>query len=156
MSAFNIHQNAPLGSIISFSDGTPMPPERFKNKLRTWKGNNGRGQLVRKRAEHLSPASFTLHETDLAADAVIIMRVYKTYSVDSALNFEIIEQPKIGQVRVLQTLGDDEELLHLADSRIAAEHWLEKSGYRNVRLEEVTADEVAAANIEGRTLQAAE
>ncbi|ESX45264.1 hypothetical protein X758_32145 [Mesorhizobium sp. LSHC416B00] len=44
----------------------------------------------------------------------------RTYSVDSDLSFKIVEQPGIGMVRVLQQIGDDEELLYLAESREAA------------------------------------
>ena len=62
----------------------------------------------------------------------------------------MIERPQIGQIRIVQTIGDSDELLHLADNREAAELWLAKTGYSRVRLEEVTADEVGSAVIEGR------
>lgn len=53
-------------------------------------------------------------------------------------------------VRVLQQVGDDDELLHLAESRDAAELWLAETGYRNACLEEITADEVVADVVDGR------
>lgn len=74
----------------------------------------------------------------------------RTHSVDSDLSFEIVERPGIGMVRVLQQVGENEELLHLAESREAAELWLAKTGCRNARLEDVTADEVGADFVEGR------
>jgi hypothetical protein len=57
----------------------------------------------------------------------------------------------IGMVRVLQALGDSPELLHLAENRDAAERWLANNAYSRAFLEEVTADEVGADVVEGRT-----
>jgi hypothetical protein len=54
-------------------------------------------------------------------------------------------------VRVLQDLGDSPELLHLAKDREAAERWLAHNSYSRAFLEEVSADEVGADAIEGRT-----
>lgn len=73
------------------------------------------------------------------------------YSVESDLRFEIIERPSIGMVRVLQDLGDNPELLHLARDREAAERWLASNRYSRAYLDEVSADEVGADLIEGRT-----
>jgi hypothetical protein len=50
----------------------------------------------------------------------------------------------------LQDIGDNVELLHLAESRDAAELWLAKAGHRRARLEEITADEIGADVVEGR------
>ena len=55
-----------------------------------------------------------------------------------------------GQVRVLQHVGENAELIHLAQNREAAELWLAKAGYSRARLEEVTADEIGADDVEGR------
>ncbi|TPK72098.1 hypothetical protein FJ930_13090 [Mesorhizobium sp. B2-4-15] len=74
----------------------------------------------------------------------------RSRSVNSGLGPEIVERPGIGIVRVVGQIGDDNELPHLAESREAAELWLAKTGYRNVRLEEVTADEVGADVAKGR------
>lgn len=54
-------------------------------------------------------------------------------------------------VRALQELGDSPELLHLARDRGAAERWLASNRYSRAYLEEVSADEVGADVIEGRT-----
>ena len=70
--------------------------------------------------------------------------------IDSDLTFRVIERPKLGQVRVVQDVGENAELLHLAENRDAAELWLAKTGYSRARLEEITADEVGADAIEGR------
>jgi hypothetical protein len=156
MSAHIVHDSAPLGSVIRYSDGTPMPPTRFTKKVAAWKSRNGIGRLVKKepartRATYCSPACFTLHEGDFGQGGVIIVSVRRIYSVESNLRFEIVERPTIGMVRFLHDLGDSPELLHLAGNREAAERWLASNAYSGAYLEEVSADEVGADVIEGRT-----
>lgn len=155
MSAHAIYDHAPIGSIIAWSDGTPRPPERFTKKLAAWLTNNGKGRLIRKQPGrcmgNLSlSASFTLHETDFGAGGVVAIRVHRTFSLDSSLRFSVIERPAIGYVRVFDRAGEDAELVHLAPHRPAAEEWLSRHGYPRAVLEEVTADEVGAAIVEGR------
>jgi hypothetical protein len=154
MSAHIIYDNAPLGALIRYSDGTPKPPARFSRKLADWERRNGLGRLVRKspprdRPTYSVPASITLNEGNFSG-GVILVTVMRSHSVDSDLRFQIVERPAIGMVRILQQISDDDELLHLADSRETAELWLAKTGYRNAHLEEVTADEVGADVVEGR------
>lgn len=105
----------------------------------------------RTRATYSAPAYFTLHEGDFGEDGIVVVSVRRTYSVESDLRFEIVERPSIGMVRVLQDLGDSAELLHLARNREAAERWLAKNRCSRAYLEEVTADEVGADVVEGRT-----
>lgn len=154
MPAYTVY-DAPLGSLVRYFDGTPKPPARFTKKLAAWETRNGVGRLVRRqpsreRATYTAPASITLHEGNFASGSVILVTVMRTHSVDSELGFEIVERPKIGMVRVLHPIGDEEELLHLAESREAAELWLAKAGYSRCRLEEITADVVGADVVEGR------
>lgn len=149
MSAHLIYDNAPLGSLIRYFDGMPKPPARFSKKLAAWEQNNGVGRLVKKdppreRPTYTSPASITLHEGNFADGAVILVTVMRVYAVDSDLRFEIVERPAIGMVRVLQDIGENSELLHLAESIEAAKLWLSKNRYSNARLERVSADERAA------------
>lgn len=156
MSAITIYDNAPLGSLIRYSDGKSKPPARFSRKVRDWETRNGTGRLVRKEPPHErpgynSPAYFTLHGGDISKGSVILVTVMHTYSTDSTLTFEIVERPSIGMVRVLQSIGDGDELLHLAENREAAEQWLVKHHFSNAWLQDVTADEVGADVIEGRS-----
>jgi len=156
MSAHIIYDSAPLASVIRYSDGTPKPPERFRKKLATWKSRNSVGRLIRKeppreRATYTSPACFVLHEGDFGEQGVVVLSISRTYTVESDLRFEIVERPVIGMVRILQDLGDSPELLHLAQDREAAERWLASNRYSRAYLEEVTADEVGADVVEGRT-----
>lgn len=155
MSAHTIYDCASLGSVIQYYDDTPKPPARFRKKLSAWESRNGIGRLVKKepprsRATYSSPAYFTLHECDFGEGGVIVVSVRRTYSVESDLRFEIVERPAIGMVRVLQNLGDNRELLHLARDREAAERWLASNRCSRAYLEEVSADEVGADVIEGR------
>lgn len=46
MSAHQIYDNASLGSLIGYSDGTPKPPARFNKKLAGWQSCNGVARLV--------------------------------------------------------------------------------------------------------------
>ncbi len=155
MSAHTVYDNAPLGSLIRYSDGTLRPPARFTRKLAAWEDRNGVGRLIRKepprdRPNWTSPAGITLHEGDFGSGGVVVLTVRRTYSVDSDLRFEIIERPAVGTVRILQEDGDNPELLHLAESHDAAERWLTEHRYSSVRLEDVTEDEVGADVVEGR------
>lgn len=155
MSAHIVYDNAPLGSLIRYCDVTPKPPARFTRKLADWQRRNGLGRLVRKappreRPAYCAPATITLNEGNFSSGGVILVTVMRSHAVDSELKFEIVERPAIGMVRVLQRIGDDEELLHLAESREAAELWLAKAGHHNARLEDVTADEIGADVVESR------
>ena len=155
MSAHNVYDKAPLGSLIRYSDGTPKPRARFNKKLTAWQNRNGVARLVKKepqrdRPTYTSPARITLHESDFASAGVVLVTVLRTHSVDSDLRFEIVERPAVGAVRILQEYADTTELLHLAENRDAAESWLGQHHYSNVRLEDVTEDEISADVVEGR------
>ncbi len=146
---------APIGSIIAWSDGTPQPPERHRRKLSAWQSNNSSGRLIRKQDERAAgniilPANFTLHEADHGAGGVIAIRVHRSFSLETSLTFTIVERPAIGSCRVFDRAGDNAELVHLAANRQVAEEWLSRHGYPHAVLEVVTADEVAAAVVEGR------
>jgi hypothetical protein len=142
MPAKAIFSDAPIGATIAWSDGTPRPPERHRNKLSAWKGNNSQGRLIARQAERMVgsvtlPASFTLHEADFGASGVTVLRVNRTFSVGSALTFTILECPAPSSVRIFDRPGDGAELVHLAANRIAAEEWLSRHGYPSAVLDEV-------------------
>lgn len=74
----------------------------------------------------------------------------RSHSADSRLIFDVAEEPKPGQVRVLLDFGGNTELLHLAESVTASELWIARAGYRNGRLEIVGAkdgDRAGGANL---------
>jgi len=77
MSATTIINNAPLGALIRYTDGSPKPPARFTKKLAAWERSNGVGRLVKKEAPRpyatwTAPASFKLHEGNFSSDGVIL------------------------------------------------------------------------------------
>ncbi|MGT2440912.1 hypothetical protein ACU4GH_39690 [Bradyrhizobium betae] len=156
MSAQLIYDLAPLGAIIQFSDGTPRPPERHRKKLAAWEHRNSGGRLIRKQAERhvgntVIGATITLHAGDYGGGGVVVLRVDRTFSVDSDLRFIVTERPRVGAVRVLSRPGGDAELVYLASSGADAEAWLQSNGYPDAVLDEVTADAPAADVMEGRT-----
>jgi hypothetical protein len=145
MSATMIIDSAPLGSLIRYTDGSPKPSARFTKKLAAWERSNGVGRLVKKElprpyATWTAPASFTLHEGNFSSDGVILVTIMRSHSADSTLVFEMAEEPKPGQVRVLLEFGGNTELLHLAESVSAAKLWIAREGYRNARLEIIGSD----------------
>ena len=145
MSAKTIIDTAPLGALIRYIDGCPKPPARFTKKLAAWERSNGVGRLLKKEPPRpyptwTAPASFTLHEGNFSSDGVILVTIMRSHSADSVLIFEVTEEPKAGQVRVLLDFGGNTELLHLAESIIAAELWIAREGYRNARLEIIGSD----------------
>ncbi|BCH19554.1 hypothetical protein [Mesorhizobium sp. L-2-11] len=155
MSAQLIYDLVPLASIVTYSDGSPRPPERHRKKLAAWENRNSGGRLIRKQAEArigntTIPASITLHKGDYGSEGTIVLRVHQSFSVNSDLKFAVKERPAIGSVLVLDRAGDDAELVHLAANRAAAEEWLTRHGYSRAVLQEVTADAVAADTVEGR------
>lgn len=156
MSAHTIFNNAPIGSVVAWSDGTQQPPARFTKKLAAWRTSNSRGRLIRKQGvrgvSNISlSACFTLHEADFGAGGVIAIRVHRTFSLDSRLQFTVVERPAIGSVRVFDHVGDGAELVYLGTHEADAKEWLTRHGYPQAVLEPVTADEVGADIVEGRT-----
>ena len=146
MSATTIIDTAPLGALIRYTDGSPKPPARFSKKLAAWERSNGVGRLVKKEPPRpyptwTAPASFILHEGNFSSDGVILVTIMRSHSADSRLSFEVVEEPTVGQIRVLLDFGGSTELLHLAASVTAAELWIAKEGYRNARLEIVRAED---------------
>lgn len=157
MSAHTIIDNAPIGSTVAWSDGTPRPPARFNKKLAAWRTSNSSGRLVRKQGGRgvgnvPRPACFTLHEADYGAGGVIAIRVHRTFSVESKLRFTVVERPAVGAVRVFDRGGDDAELVYLATNEADAREWLTRHGYPRAVLEEVMADEAGADAAEGRAV----
>jgi len=153
MSASLIFDLAPLGAIVKYSDGTPRPPEHHRKKLAAWKNRNNGGRLIAKRPRHVASSttileSFTLHEGDFDAAGLVVLRVHRSFSIDSDLKFTVVERPAIGSVVVLDR--PDGELVHLVENHAAAETWLKSHGYSHAILQPVTANQVAADVVEGR------
>lgn len=146
MSAQCIFDNAPLGSMIQYSDGTPKPPVRFTKKLDHWTRSNGSGRLTRKSAgtvvgNYPLPSSITLHQGNLSSGGVVLVVMQRSFSIDTCLQFEVIETPVSGSVRVIAPYGTGMELLHLATHYEAAASWLKQHPHANAVFEDVMAGE---------------
>ena len=151
MTPTQIFENAPIGAIIAWSDNTPRPPDRFKNKLSTWTTHNSRGRLIRKDpartlGNYTSQPGFTLHEGEIGG----VITILRTFGADSNLTFTILQHPAPGSVRIFDQPGERAELIHLAANREEAEAWLRTHRYRDAVLDEVPQDAAATDVNEGR------
>lgn len=155
MSAHAIFDHAPLGAIIQYSDGTPRPPERHRRQLQDWQRRNSSGCLVKKQGttrfgDTVIPASFTLHEGDFGSQGVIVLKVFKTFSVGSGLIFTITERPVAGSILIFDRAGDQGELVQVAANMRDAEDWLTRHGYPQAVLQSVTGEFADSDPVEGR------
>ncbi|WP_371746614.1 hypothetical protein [Aminobacter sp. SR38] len=87
MSASLIFDLAPIGSLVSWSDGKPRPPERFHKKLAAWQTRNSQGRLIReegprKLGSYTSPGYFTLHQEDIGGKSMILVTLHRTFGLD--------------------------------------------------------------------------
>lgn len=155
MHAQILFDTAPLGARIAFSDGTPKPPARFTKKLSAWENRNGTGRLTSKISatmigSHHHAAGFALHLATYSSHGTPILVVTRHYSVNSSLEFEIIDRPTPGMVRILKNFSATSELLHLAANTDAAEVWLQHHHYTDAVLEVVTDTELSSDLVLGR------
>ena len=157
MSVMTIYEHAPIGAMIAWSDGTPRPPKRYLHRHSEWLYCNNRGRLVGKEGKRGSgdpeiPPAIVILKGDFTEAGVVANQTFDTFFFNNPFRFTIAERPLIGSVRVFDRPGCDAELVYLARSRAEAEHWAVVEGYRypDPVFEEVTADEVAAAVVEGR------
>jgi hypothetical protein len=145
LSAQQLHDAAPLGALVRFSDGAAEPPARHRRKHAAWRSSNGTGRLVRKAPlKNGLPASFTLHVGDFGTDDVTVVKAYRVFAVTSPLSFAIVDKPRLGQVALLQDDLGMPSLVHLADTERDARAWLAAHPRDKVRL-------VPAETLEPRT-----
>ncbi len=146
MNADLIISLAPIGSVVEWSDGTSRPPEHHVATLYHWKRNNGVGLLVRKCGDTV--------QSCLGAAPFFMLRCeddLRTFSVGLTYRFRIASRPKIGSVRIFGSCHPGAALLHLAGNLDAAAAWVKGRDLAIAFVEEVSADEVAADHVEGRT-----
>lgn len=126
-SAANIAATAPLGAIIRYTDLSPEPPLRFKNKHASWKRSNAQGRLICVTpGKNNHPGHFTLHEGDFGTANTVVISFRKTFRLDSGLRFAIAELPAAGSVAVLTKWNDIPELQHLAANQQDAADWMRR------------------------------
>jgi hypothetical protein len=118
-----------------------------------WTTRNNQGQLVRKErtrtlGNYRSPPSFTVHEGDIGSRDVVIVRVLRAFGTDSKLTFTTQQLPTPGSIRIFDQLGDQSQLVHLAQNRPEANEWLRTHRYPDAVLEEVLEDVSNTASTE--------
>jgi hypothetical protein len=155
MSVMNIFERAQIGALVRYRDFVPQPPVNDAEALAAWKQRNGVGWLVRRsppRPDMIWSSSglITIQLGGFPMDLAAAIASRRDFQLDSDLSFQLIEQPCVGKVRILQEYGENSFLIYLADDRQDAERWLEESRHINVRLEDVCADEICADHVEGR------
>ena len=145
LSARQIYDTAPLGSLIRFFDGTPEPPARHRRKHAAWSSANGAGRLVRKApANHLSVPSFTLHVGDFGSGDVTVVRASRVFTLSSPLSYAILDRPRPGQAAVLHDEAGIPTLVHFADTEADAQTWLKAHPRRAARVVAVDVPEPRA------------
>lgn len=145
----DVYETVPLGTLLRYFDGTPQPPARFTRKLRAWQHRNGTGRLVEKSppstiGNSTYPAGFTLDQGSYGSNGVTILTVRTVYQVTTVQQFEAIERPQPGMVRVLHRWNGRNELKYLAPDMAAAEGWMQRNRYSNLVTEVIGAAEPSA------------
>jgi hypothetical protein len=79
-----------------------------------------------------------LHLGNYGSQGTVVLTVRRAYGLDSDLQFEIVETPRPGSVRILTSIDGRDELRHLASSMAAAEAWMQVNRYSNMRAETVS------------------
>lgn len=145
-SAKAVYAVAPLGALISFSDGTPRPPERHKRKLSAWESRNGRGRLTERRRAWRAgtPDGFTLHIADHGTGDTIIVRASCCYQTTSDLQFLVDDLPRPGSALVVTTFEGTTTLEHIAPSRSEAEAWLRRNPFTDAVIQVVGEENLAS------------
>jgi hypothetical protein len=91
MTAQEIYDTAPIGSVIRYADGADKPPARYRQKLRAWESRNGLAKLTEKHpgAPGRAPAHFvlTVDHGWLVTNTL--------YRLDSRLRFDIVSKPPV-------------------------------------------------------------
>ena len=103
MLAQDIFDTAPLGATIRFFNGAAKPPLRFIKKLKAWENDNGTGRLTVKAGNSrmgntISKPGFALHLATYSSAGTPILIVTRHYSVNCALEFEVLDVPQPGMV----------------------------------------------------------
>jgi hypothetical protein len=92
-------ESIPLGSYVSFSDGTKRPPEAHRLKLREWEARNDRGRLVARSTEDgIVRAKMHFAMGDIADRTIRVTQIVG--KGDPTDRFELISAPKPGEYMV--------------------------------------------------------
>lgn len=119
----------PLGAVVSFSDGTPRPPERHKRKLRDWERNNGTGELVEVLAKRTDKEwdadTFTLQT--YTSDVLTVNRPVNVPT--SPLEYEIVKRAEPGTILAYRASEGRITVTHIWPTQQAALAWARRRSY---------------------------
>lgn len=154
MFVFFIFDIVLFGLFVVYSDGQLKLFVCFIKKFVVWKFCNGVGCFVCKELGcecliYMMLLFFILYEGDFGEGGIIFIIIMCSYGIDSDLNFWVIECLKIGQVCVVQDVGENVELLYFVENCEVVEFWLVRNGYSCVCFEEIIVDEVGVDVVEG-------
>lgn len=140
-SAQSIFDTAPLGAVITYTDGTPRPPARFTNQVSKWSRNNGSGVLVAKlpntRADGASVFALRAGSAYIDRDAVLVMNT--GFDTNSDLHFAVDRAPTPGHILCLNGSDRDRQVLAIARTQGEADTWAERNRFSSITLETVSA-----------------
>jgi hypothetical protein len=140
LTATDLAAQAPLGSLVRYTDFAAEPPARFKNKHAVWKSRNNSGRLISVTPPDAGrTGSLTLHEGDYGAHGVVVVSFRKTFTLDTQLRFAVIAPPAPGSFAVLTRYRNTIELQHLAATEADALAWLERNPHGGATVEMVSA-----------------
>ncbi|CAM5278131.1 hypothetical protein ATER59S_00355 [Aquamicrobium terrae] len=155
MPASLVYDQIPIGTRLRFRDDIPEPPPDRQGDHAVWRLYNGTGRLARKDPPpHCSPigqpASITIRTAEFGEHSAVGFTLALGNTSTGVVRFEVLELPPVGSVRILARDGDNAELLHLAEDEHAAIAWLARHPIPSAIFDPVSADEIAAASVEGR------
>ena len=129
MNAQELFKLAPLGALVRFIDGTPRPPDRFKNKLRDWQGRNDSGHFIAAKPSR-GKGEWDVDSFTLQTENGRVLVVNRTFGVARSVGttFEVIPPAP----RTILAYGDFEnqiEVRHVWADVHAAQEWAIKNRY---------------------------
>jgi hypothetical protein len=128
MKATALFALAPLGALVSFSDGTPRPPDRFNKKLSAWKSRNAKGIFVK--ADPADP------KWDWSKDSITIrtsesdyLVVNMTFSTTDDKDYTIEAMPKPWTILAYSDFDGRREIAHIWENERHARDWFQRNRY---------------------------
>jgi hypothetical protein len=121
ITATELHALAPLGASVTYSDGTKRPPERFKNKSRTWEGSNGSGYFTAANPDDARPR-FTIMKEYGNTRLGPSLTVKCVFGLDCKLTFEVTP-PTPGTILAYREFEGRVEVSHVWPTLADAHAW---------------------------------
>lgn len=119
---------APLGALITFSDGIKRPPAAHVKKVRAWEDRNGTGYFVQadpSDGQHdWSRDRFTLRTH--TSDHFVINR---SFAAETVMNYEVTP-PVSGTILAYSDYSERREIAHIWANEREARDWFQRNRYQ--------------------------